>query len=623
MALIFGDNGNNDINGTINADSIFAQGGNDTINGSWGNDAINGGSGVDMLDYSNGLGSMTINLATGQATSGWFGTDTLVSIEEAQGAAGDDSITGNGQDNELRGNDGDDTLIGGAGDDSLYGGNENDLMIGTSGSNYYDPGNGDDTVNGGTGNDFIFSSAGDDVFNGGAGHDIGYYALTLGAINANLATGIVQDGQGGTDTVSSIEEFYAGLGNDVIVGSSAAEIFFGGAGNDAIAAGAGADTFLGSDGDDTFDGGAGIDWIDNTGGGIIDILDSQYWIYRTGDAQNDVYANIEGIKGTGNVDLLGGDAGMNGLDGEGGDDELFGLAGTDYLFGGDGNDLLNGGKGGDWLDGQDGIDTASYLKLGSGAVTASLLNSNINKGDAAGDSYISVENLEGSYGSDVLEGDNNDNTLMGVSGNDTLRGQGGDDTLDGGAGGDVMIGGSGFDYASYESSGAGVTAVLINGYQNYNTGHAAGDSYTGVEGLIGSAGNDALYGNHSANELIGGAGNDVLSGLNGGDTLIGGDGNDTLRGDSHLDGSGTGDDTFIFSTGDDIDRIQGFEAGAGSDDVILLELGLAFNTFAEVNAVKVGLNGGVDTLLNFGGGDAIILEGVAPSDIHSNDFIFA
>ena len=64
----------------------------------------------------------------------------------------------------------------------------------------------------------------------------------------------------------------------------------------------------------------------------------------------------------------------------------------------------------------------------------------------------------------------------------------------------------------------------------------------------GTAGNDMLVGDFSANLLTGGAGNDRLLGQEGDDTLIGGAGNDDLYG-------GAGNDTYIFNLGDGHDRL--------------------------------------------------------------------
>src|SRR4051794_23398880 len=78
-----------------------------------------------------------------------------------------------------------------------------------------------------------------------------------------------------------------------------------------------------------------------------------------------------------------------------GNDTINGLAGDDILFGDDGNDFLNGGLGADALNGGPGNDWADYSSATTG-VTASLDNPTINTGEAAGDTYTSIERLRGS-----------------------------------------------------------------------------------------------------------------------------------------------------------------------------------------------------------------------------------
>ena len=191
---------------------------------------------------------------------------------------------------------------------------------------------------------------------------------------------------------------------------------------------------------------------------------------------------------------------------------LNGAAGIDTLIGGNGDDILIGGAAADVLNGGAGIDTASYA-TSTAAVTANLATPASNTGDAAGDTYTAIENLTGGSGNDTLTGNGSANVLAGGAGNDSLSGAGGDDILIGGAGADILNGGAGVDTASYAAATAGVTVNLATPSQN--TGEAAGDTFTAMENLTGSAFADTLRGNASANVIEGAAGNDVLTGAGG------------------------------------------------------------------------------------------------------------
>ena len=89
----------------------------------------------------------------------------MTGIEDVNGGAGNDIITGNGAANTLTGGSGNDTLTGGLGNDKLIGGSGNDTLNG---------GAGNDTLTGGSGNDRLIGKKGKDIFklSKGAGYDL-------------------------------------------------------------------------------------------------------------------------------------------------------------------------------------------------------------------------------------------------------------------------------------------------------------------------------------------------------------------------------------------------------------------------------------------------------------------
>ena len=155
-----------------------------------------------------------------------------------------------------------------------------------------------------------------------------------------------------------------------------------------------------------------------------------------------------------------------------------------------------------------GNDFAAYSNAAT-AVTASLANSAMNTGDALGDTYVSIESLSGTSFDDILIGDGGDNVFRGRLGVDQL------------------IGGDGLDVAEYLNSTIGLTVTLDTSLLIANTGEAAGDTFTSIEGLSGSNFSDTL---------VGDSGSNTLSGRSGGDILFGGAGNDTYYGNSSTAG---------------------------------------------------------------------------------------
>jgi serralysin len=171
-----------------------------------------------------------------------------VTIEDAYGGLGADSILGSDVSNLLRGNAGADTLDGGAGADVLEGGLGNDLYLGITGA---------DQVNESQG--------------GGADTLIATTSLFLAA---NIEVAIIAPG------VTDIS-LTGGAANEMIIGNSGANFLFGDAGDDTLNGIAGDDEIYGQDGNDhlvsskgalLLDGGAGDDVILVGNANLADIM---------------------------------------------------------------------------------------------------------------------------------------------------------------------------------------------------------------------------------------------------------------------------------------------------------------------------------------------------------------
>ena len=202
-------------------------------------------------------------------------------------------------------------------------------------------------------------------------------------------------------------------------------------------------------------------------------------------------------------------------------------------------------------------------------------------------------------GDDVVAGGDGDDFISGGAGTDALTGGEGSDTIAGGAGGDVIDGGGGLDYLDYSGSDAAVNVNLEAG--TATGGHADGDSFTGMDGILGSSYDDILigfdaeggsggsyytniiYGNGGDDYIDGRDGTDYLYGGDGDDTILGGAGNDLVQGDAGSDilsgGSGADtlsggqdDDTFLIEDDDGTSTITGGETGSDFDRIEFIEV---------------------------------------------------
>jgi Ca2+-binding RTX toxin-like protein len=481
----------------------------------------------DTVNYSKDPNGIHLNLQTGEIvwdvsqTNSLIRGDTFVGIENIVGAldqantirgnAGNNVLTGGNNNDKLYGgdglDDGNDTLDGGLGDNEMYGGGGNDILKAGVGKNLFVGGLGDDTIQGGVGTD-----------------DTADYSYVIGNVNLDLEVLTKQTNMalGDQDTISGIEHLIGSTGNDTMKGNASVNILTGGDGNDALYGRGDADTLFGGKGDDVLVGGKGADILN--GGSKVDGSDTADAGINTasyedatelvvarldglktsvaGDAVGDTYINIQNLTGSDFNDTLRGNDSANVLNGLQGADTLYGGAGADVLNGYGGNPANASKDGGDTLYGEAGNDT---LNGGFGNDTL----------DGGADDDI----LNGEQGNDTLLGGSGNDTLNGGDGNDTLNGGSGTNTLNGGTGSNTYIGGSGVD--SY-IGGSGLDTVDYSGSTaddliidtaggGTGSGIAAFDTFSGIEVVIGSDGNDEFRANSSVMEYRGGLGTNTVS----------------------------------------------------------------------------------------------------------------
>ncbi|MBL4919354.1 NosD domain-containing protein [Szabonella alba] len=187
---------------------------------------------ITTLDLSGTTADATVSLPDGEASSDDIATVSFgANVVDVIGSAGNDAITGDGQDNNL---------MGAAGDD------------------------------------VIFGSLGNDTLNGGDGMDTVSYAASTSGVFATLQLGTAFGDEIGNDLLVNIEALTGGSGNDVFIASNAGNLLDGGAGNDSLVGGSGNDTLIAGAGNDTLSGGGGTDTA------VFDFAVTDYVITRAG-----------------------------------------------------------------------------------------------------------------------------------------------------------------------------------------------------------------------------------------------------------------------------------------------------------------------------------------------------
>lgn len=415
MAVINGDDLDNDLLGGAEDDVLNGFGGADTLDGGAGRDVLNGGAGDDMLVIragDSGYGgagndilrveeSLPAALAGG---AGWdrltFGSSwldisgaTLTGVERLMSnftaltaaqlatfreVSGFHERATFGGLTLTRGGEAQVKLVGPLVSFTLYGSAEADVIVfAPSYRGRLDvlAGSGDDRITGAMGNDFLYGADGDDVLNGHCGDD------TL-------------DGGSGADILNG------GWGNDRLI-VRAGDRANGSAGNDVFS--------IEEDGAVALDGGAGVDTIEtaNSAGrdisgvrltGIERLAASEIWLTAT---QLGGFRQVLGWSETataGSAHLTAGGTATVTL---GAAVTAFGLAGSGeaetitfksaaaariFMTAGDGDDVITGAGGGDDLAGEGGVDVLNGLggddRLTGGAGTDRLT------GGAGADAFV-------------------------------------------------------------------------------------------------------------------------------------------------------------------------------------------------------------------------------------------
>ena len=338
---------------------------------------------------------------------------------------------------------------------------------------------GDDSIYGLGGNDELIGGAGADALNGGIGSDTASYVYSTAGIIASLSYGVGAGGEAEGDTYASIENLTGSIYADALAGNDGNNTLAGASGDDFLDGGDGTDMLWGGLGNDKLKGGGGADWLGGDEGidtvsyyespeGVTVLLNSANNIGGWGgDAEGDIFGDIENITGSIYVDNLWGDDGVNELMGMEGNDTLKGFGGADSLHGGNGNDtlagmdgadVLRGDGGNDALDGGAGADTMlggtssdTYYVDNAYDVVTEVAGQGANDRVRTSTSYTlaggsEVEILETTEPTAstaiVLGGNEYANTIIGNAGNNVIYGGAGFDTMVGGDGADVYVWGS-------------------------------------------------------------------------------------------------------------------------------------------------------------------------------------
>ncbi|MDR6742371.1 hypothetical protein J2X56_004399 [Herbaspirillum sp. 1173] len=588
-------NGGVTVYGSNANDVIYGGTGNDVLIGGTGNTFFEGGAGADQIvggvnstgtnvntaSYAGSSAGVTVNLVTGTGTGGDAQGDQLSNIQNLRGSAFSDTFVANAAVNRLDGGSGGSDTVSYASSNSAVTVN---LVTGTGTGGYAQ---GDtythiQNVIGSDYNDIFIASGEANRFDGGSGSNAVSYASSNAGVNVNLQSGVGSGGAAAGDTYVRIQNVIGTAFNDTFVGSADANSFDGGSG--------GSDTvsYAGSTA------GVSINFVSGRGTG--------------GYAEGDTYNHIQNAVGSAFDDVF--------------------IAGVDSVH-------FDGGSG--------GSDTVNY-GASTGAVTVNMITMSGSGGYAQNNTYTNIQNIVGSSYSDTFIASAAANNFNGgLGGSDTvsyansnaavtvdLTHTDGTGTSGGYAQGDVLAhiqnligsafndtfiasadvnnfnGGGGSNTVSYIFSTGGVTVDLTNAIGTGTGGYyAAGDSFSNIQNLIGSAYDDTFVASADANTFDGAGSNHNRVSYAASTTAVTVDLNFT-------DGTGTSGG---YAQGDKLSNIQDLTGGVGNDTFVASAAANNFDGGAGSNRVSYAAsNAGVTVDLVLGSGSG----GYADNDTYVN-----
>lgn len=443
-ATLYGSSADNDINASGFSDSatLYGYAGQDTLRGGSGPNTLDGGEGDDtyVFDTDSFLGTDTIVDSSG--------ADTLDFSLSALGVAVNLGLTANLVNANLTLN-----WAAGVSVENLIGGSGGDTLTGTSGANRITGGGSNDTLDGAAGNDtYLFDTdnvLGTDTISDASGNDTLDFSASIGPIFIDLAStsNIVVTGR---LTLS----WAAAVTLENVVGTASADQIRGNSADNKFTSNGGADDLRGLGGNDTyvieadlFTSATTVQITDSAGIDTVDFsLSATDISMNLATVSNIVTTHLSVSRAVGTV--------LENLTGGQGNDTLRGNTSGNILTGGAGNDTLDGAAGNDTYAfdadsdlGSDTIQDASGNDtLDFSSTTADISVNLSNTSNVVNDhltlnwlTSVTLENVTGGSGDDLIIGNDSSNTLSGGAGADTIEGRGGTNSLIGGLGSDTFL----------------------------------------------------------------------------------------------------------------------------------------------------------------------------------------